>query len=160
MAEVTPFPFATVQDLRNRWPDMPPGSDDHAGTLLEDASQFILDVIPSAVDSAEATRRRVVCAVVRRSMEAQSSDTAGLEQFQSSTGPYSMGGRPANPHGDFYLTSMEKRALGSGRQKAVSVEIGPSVNRSIHRPWCSLNFGANYCSCGADIAGESIYEGG
>lgn len=27
-----------------------------------------------------------------------------------------------------------------------------------HAPWCALNFGANYCSCGADIAGEPIYE--
>ena len=31
---------------------------------------------------------------------------------------------------------------------------------SIHRPWCSLHFGADYCSCGADIAGEPIYEAG
>ncbi len=29
---------------------------------------------------------------------------------------------------------------------------------SIHLPWCSLNFGATYCSCGADIAGHPIYE--
>ena len=31
---------------------------------------------------------------------------------------------------------------------------------STHLPWCSLNFGATYCSCGADIAGYPIYEGG
>ena len=30
---------------------------------------------------------------------------------------------------------------------------------SIHLPWCSLAFGAVYCSCGVDIAGEPIYEG-
>ena len=29
---------------------------------------------------------------------------------------------------------------------------------SIHQPWCSLNFGGTYCSCGADIAGYPIYE--
>ena len=29
-----------------------------------------------------------------------------------------------------------------------------------HLPWCSLAFGANYCSCGVDIAGVPIYEGG
>lgn len=29
---------------------------------------------------------------------------------------------------------------------------------SIHQPWCSLAFGALYCSCGADIAGYPIYE--
>ena len=29
-----------------------------------------------------------------------------------------------------------------------------------HLPWCALNFGALYCSCGADIAGYPIFEGG
>lgn len=27
-----------------------------------------------------------------------------------------------------------------------------------HLPWCSLNFGATYCSCGVDIAGFPIFE--
>ena len=31
---------------------------------------------------------------------------------------------------------------------------------SMHLPWCSLAFGALYCSCGVDIAGEPIFEGG
>jgi hypothetical protein len=29
---------------------------------------------------------------------------------------------------------------------------------SLHLPWCSLNFGALYCSCGVDIAGVPIFE--
>lgn len=29
---------------------------------------------------------------------------------------------------------------------------------SAHLPWCNLAFGANWCSCGADIAGEPIFE--
>jgi hypothetical protein len=29
---------------------------------------------------------------------------------------------------------------------------------SLHLPWCSINFGAVYCSCGTDIAGHPIYE--
>jgi hypothetical protein len=29
-----------------------------------------------------------------------------------------------------------------------------------HLPWCNLAFGATWCSCGADIAGYPIYEGG
>lgn len=31
---------------------------------------------------------------------------------------------------------------------------------STHVPWCSLAFDAAYCSCGADIAGFPLYEGG
>ena len=29
---------------------------------------------------------------------------------------------------------------------------------SLHLPWCALNFGAVYCSCGVDIAGVPIFE--
>lgn len=29
-----------------------------------------------------------------------------------------------------------------------------------HLPWCSLMMGATYCSCGVDIAGRPIFEGG
>lgn len=29
-----------------------------------------------------------------------------------------------------------------------------------HLPWCTLMMGGNYCSCGVDIAGRPIFEGG
>lgn len=29
---------------------------------------------------------------------------------------------------------------------------------SLHLPWCASYFGADYCSCGVDIAGYPIYE--
>ena len=31
---------------------------------------------------------------------------------------------------------------------------------TVHLAWCSLMLGASYCSCGADIAGYPIFEGG
>lgn len=31
---------------------------------------------------------------------------------------------------------------------------------SPHLPWCTLMMGGNYCSCGVDIAGRPIFEGG
>ena len=118
---VEPFPFATVSDLEARWPDMPPGSHEHAATLLEDASQFMLDVVPSTVDARPGTRRRIVCAVVRRAMEAPSE---GMSQMSFVTGPFNVSQSPSNPHGDFYLTRNEKHALGYGRQRAFSVVVG------------------------------------
>ena len=36
--------------------------------------------------------------------------------------------------------------------------VRPSGGVSSHLPWCSLMFGATYCSCGVDIAGEPIFE--
>lgn len=40
--------------------------------------------------------------------------------------------------------------------------VRPSGSGSAHMPWCSLAFGAAYCSCGADLTnGEyPLYEGG
>lgn len=39
---------------------------------------------------------------------------------------------------------------------AFSIDMVPTAN--VHLPWCALSFGALYCSCGADIAGEPIFE--
>lgn len=123
MAEVEPFPFATVDELKKRWPDFPPGAEEHARTLLEDASQFVLDVAPSAAHAHERSRRRVVCAVVKRAMQAEATGADGFEQVNIGTGPFSEGYKPLNPHGDFYLTSQEKKALGVGRQRAFEVDL-------------------------------------
>lgn len=154
MADVVPFPFATVDELKERWPDFPAGAEQHAGTLLEDASQFILDVCPSAADASESTRRRVVCSVVRRSMQSDQNDMGGMSNMSMTSGPFSVQQTAANPNGDFFLTKQEKFALGGGgRQKAFGVQVASTAGVQ-HRPWCSLMFGATYCSCGADLTLE------
>lgn len=40
--------------------------------------------------------------------------------------------------------------------RAYAVDTAPTM--SSHIPWCNLAWGANWCSCGADIAGSPIYE--
>ena len=158
MADVLPFPFATLPELKERWPDFPVGADAHATVLLDDASQFILDTVPTAGAASPSTRRRIVCAVVRRAMpDADGLD--GMESIQQTGGPFSVTMKPVNPAGDFYLTKQERKALGDGTQQAFGVQVA-GFGRSIHLPWCNLAFGALYCSCGADIAGEPIYEAG
>lgn len=159
MADVEPFPFATVQELKDRWPDLPVGGEDHAETLLEDASQFILDVYPSAAGVSPSTRRRVVCSVVRRAMQSDQSDMGGMASVSMTAGPYTTQQTAANPTGDFFLTKQEKLALGGGgRQKAFGVQVATTCAVT-HQPWCSLMFGANYCSCGADLTGdEPLWE--
>jgi hypothetical protein len=151
------FPFATLQELKDRWPDFPVGDDSHATVMLEYASQFILDTVPAAVDSEWKTLRRIVCAVVRRAMP-DASGMDGMESVQETSGPFSMTLKPLNPAGDFYLTKAEKSAL-SGPQRAFGVQIAGNLS-TVHLPWCNINFGATYCSCGADIAGDPIYEAG
>lgn len=152
MADVLPFPFATLDELKERWPDFPVGAEPHATVLLEDASQFILDMVPEAAEVTPATRRRVVCSVVRRAMEADEG-AGGVESMTMAAGPYQQTFKPTNPNGDFYLTKAEKKALGEGRQKAFGVVVG-TMHTVNHQPWCSLMFLANYCSCGADLTGD------
>lgn len=124
MPEVEPFPFAEVDDLKQRWSRFPVGREDEAGVHLEDASQFILDVAPAAADAHERTRLRVVCAVVRRAMEADGHEMGGLKSVQIGTGPFQDTYQPTNPDGDYYLTRQEKRALGVGRQRAFTIKLG------------------------------------
>lgn len=157
MAEVEPFPFATLQELKERWPDFPTGADAYALVQLEDASQFILDTVPSSATVDPKTRRRIVCAVVRRVMQAEDADMEGLENIQVGAGPFQFSGKASDS--DFYLKKAEKVALGDGAQEAFGVKIA-GFGCSPHRPWCNLNFGATYCSCGVDIAGVPIFEGG
>ena len=40
--------------------------------------------------------------------------------------------------------------------------ITPSGGTAAHMPWCSVYFGATYCSCGADLTNYEypLYEGG
>lgn len=158
MAElVTPFPFATVDELKDRWPDFPSGREDQAEKLLEDASQFILDTVPAAVNAHMRTRRRVVVSVVKRVMVRDAEDL-GVQQKTISTGPFSDTRQLSNPDSDFYLTRQERRSLGEGKQVAYGATIADYSYVS-HRPWCNLMLGANYCSCGADLTGgEPLWE--
>lgn len=123
---VEPFPFATVEDLKARWPDFTVGAETHAGVLLEDASQFMLDAYPKCVTAHENTRKRIVCAVVKRAMQGEAEDLGGVEQVSYGTGPFQDTVKPLNPHGDFYLTEQEQRSLGLGkgrRQQAFEIDV-------------------------------------
>lgn len=45
-------------------------------------------------------------------------------------------------------------------EKSGAFAIDTVSSSARHLPWCSLMLGANYCSCGTDIAGRPIFEGG
>ena len=107
--------FATPNDLLTRWPDMPAYPADYVATILGDVSQFILDLYPSVRETAtQRTLTRVTCAVARRAMDTESNDLVGLDSTTEMAGQVSLTLKPTNPHGDFYLTSVEKKALTGG----------------------------------------------
>ena len=58
------------------------------------------------------------------------------------------------------IEELQKLCQGSESSGAFSVDTAPCLGGG-HMPWCSLLFGANYCSCGADLSGGvPLYEGG
>lgn len=128
-----PFPFATLAELKKRWRGTTPEQDEDAEIALEDASQFILDIAPAAKYAHPNTRRRIVCAVVKRSMQVPE-DMLGMESNNLQAGPYMSQRRAVNPHGDFYLTGLEKKALGVGKQRAGEVDM-MAVSRRIHEEY-------------------------
>ena len=112
------------------------------------------DPAPTADLLAEA--RLVLLGAVKRWAE------AGAGAFQQQTaGPFSVATDTRQRSG-FNLWPSEIEALQelcrtSGPASAFAVDTAPGCG-SIHSIVCSLNFGALYCSCGADIAGEPLYE--
>ena len=49
---------------------------------------------------------------------------------------------------------------GDSGARAFSADTAPAAGLSAHLPWCDLFFGGRACSCGVDIAGVPIFEGG
>lgn len=87
---------------------------------------------------------------------------AGSGAFQQqAAGPFSVSTDTRQRTG-FNLWPSEIERLqdicgGKDAGKAWSIDTAPGVG-TIHSPVCSIHFGANYCSCGADIAGFALFE--
>lgn len=56
------------------------------------------------------------------------------------------------------IADLQELCKESRAGKAFNIDVTPKAVAGSHRPWCALAFGAPYCSCGSDIAGEPIYE--
>lgn len=155
--------FATPEDLAARWRPLATEEQALALVLLEDASARIRVEFPDvdariAADPQEldpAVPRMIVCAMVKRAMLA-GTDQAVAASIQQTAGPYSQSTTFANPTGDLYLTSGERRMLKGSPQAAYTVSMS-AAPLAVHAVWCSLTFGALYCSCGADLAGRPIF---
>lgn len=116
----------------------------------------LASIDPAPTDDQLAEARLVLLGAVKRWAEAG----AGAWQ-QQAAGPFSVStdtrqrtGYNLWPSEIEALQDICKTATTSG---AFSVDTAPSAS-GLHEPWCSLYFGATYCSCGVDIAGEPIYE--
>lgn len=60
------------------------------------------------------------------------------------------------------ITALQDICTSGTTASGGAFSISPSGSDSVHMPWCSLAFGATYCSCGADLTNYEypLYEGG
>lgn len=160
-------PFAIPDDLAARWRPLSATERATAETLLGDASAYIrvevsdvderIAAVPQCLDPA--VPRMIVCAMVKRAMLAPV-DQGAAAAVQQTAGPFSQSTTFANPTGDLYLTSRERKMLMASGQQAFTVSMSSESLISAHALSCSLRFGALRCSCGVDIAGVPIFGGG
>lgn len=110
------------------------------------------DPVPTEDQLAEATL--ILIGAVKRWVDAGS----GALQ-QQTAGPFSQTLDTRQRPG-FNLWPSEIEGLQSicTSEKSGAFSIDTAPTSSPHLPWCSLMFGAVYCSCGVDIAGTPIFE--
>jgi hypothetical protein len=110
------------------------------------------DPLPTEDQLAEA--QLVLIGAVKRWSEAGS----GALQ-QQTAGPFSQALDTRQRTG-FNLWPSEIEQLQSicASEKSGAFSIDTAPTGCVHLPWCSLMFGAVYCSCGVDIAGTPIFE--
>lgn len=106
--------YATLEDYEARYgeTDQP----ECVKVLLGDASALI-DALPGFAlhpddETQAANLTRVTCSVAHRSMT--SGDLDGVTQYSQTAVGYSAQLTYANPSGDLYITSQERRSLGLG----------------------------------------------
>ncbi|MCZ9884147.1 hypothetical protein [Arthrobacter sp. B2a2-09] len=117
--------YATLADLQEHWSALPAEGETDAAQKLHEASIEVRGLYPDldariaggSIDSE--VPRLVVCRMVKRAMEPKDENAppAGMESFQFGAGPFSMGGKMANPDGSLYLTAADKRLLAKSRRR-------------------------------------------
>jgi hypothetical protein len=110
------------------------------------------DPAPNADQLAEAIL--ILIGTVKRWAEAGS----GALQ-QQTAGPFSQTlDTRQRPGFNMWPSEIEQLQAICATEKAGAFSIDTAPESSIHLAWCADSLGAEYCSCGADIAGYPIYE--
>lgn len=120
-------PFASPEDLEERWRPLEPSEEARAKALLADATALMMrEMAASGVEVDEGDEvqaqalKAVCCAVVRRCMGAPI-DGPTVSNTSQTAGPFSQSFTYSSPSGDMYLTSGEKRELGVGKARIGSI---------------------------------------
>lgn len=129
-----------------------------ADAMIADAMALAAQIAPCILDedfAHPAAAKAIIRGAILRWNE------AGTGAMQSTTaGPFSSTvDTRVTRRGMFWpseISDLQRLCSSSGGTRAFAVDtVGTTTN---HADVCSLNFGALYCSCGADIAGVPLWE--
>lgn len=146
-------PFATIDEVK-------------AVEMIADAEATAIAVAPCLVDedgavSATLTSNEtaVVKSVLRSALLRWNQSGAG-GVIQEGLGPFSHTiDNRSNKYGRFWPSEIEQlQTVCSKSQVGGVFSLSQISTTGTHLAWCALSLGANYCSCGVDIAGRPIYE--
>lgn len=152
--------FLVVDDLLAFAPDIDPV---RAQAMIDDAEAMAVLAAPCiTADPATLTAPQLAAlkAILRGAI---------LRWNDAGTG--ALAAQTAGPFGQTLDTRQQRRGMFwpselqqlrdlCGATPAGAFSVDTLGFTSLHLPWCALYFSAAYCSCGVDIAGYPIFEGG
>lgn len=132
-----------------------------AAAMIDDAEAMALLTAPCLSDLAPDDPKRAATRAILRGAILRWHDAGSGAIRSQQVGPFgqSIDTRQTR-RAMFWPSEIEQlqRLCASGASgKAFDIDTSGTALGN-HAPWCSLYFGATYCSCGADIAGYPIFE--
>lgn len=134
-----------------------------ATEMIKDVEALALVAAPGLSGELTEPQKAAVKAVLRAAvLRWDDAGTGAISQESIAAGPFNHSvttdSRQAR-YGQLWPSeeSALQKIVSSTRRNAYTVDMtgGEAVT---HQPWCAVAFGANYCSCSADIAGSALYE--
>lgn len=145
--------------------DLPSGIGAALGLLpeamIDDAEALAMLAAPclGSPESLTAAQRAAVKAILRGAVMRWSDAGSGGVQTDSAGSLSSTIDTSVTRRGMFWpseITSLQSVCADDSAGKAYAVDTVTAG--AVHADTCSLNFGAAYCSCGADIAGFPLFD--
>ena len=128
-----------------------------ADAMIEDALARAALIAPCILDD-DFTQTAAAKAIIRGAiLRWNDAGTGGI--VQQTVGPFSETVDTSQSRRSLFWPSeiVElQRLCASSPDGAFTIDTAPKLGNG-HSLICSINFGADYCSCGADLAGEPIF---
>ncbi len=118
------FAYATVDDLVQRWPDLPEARFSVAEVLLGDAATLIRAYVREDIGDVDPDVLVMVsCAMVKRALIG--AETGGVSALDLQAGPFAERRQFSNPTGDLYLSKAEKDSLSTASRGRFTIGLIP-----------------------------------